>query len=193
MICKNCGKPLIIQNGICLYCGAKPNGEDCSNSAHNNSIKEKGYHQIKNNDDSQNKKEREKCSIVTPNKVLQYLILVILLAVIVPVSNAECNTENGLWWGIATIYCVNGSAIIWSIITIIHATRGYFSNRERTWKLYYEWIHFPIEIIFVLIGYIVLYNYEETWILLLNLLTGTWPIVGAHCIEKTAGYNQWEF
>ena len=119
-----------------------------------------------------------------PHIVTQVFLFFIVLAVIIPVSIAECYTDNGLWWGITTIYCVNGSIVLWSIITIIHAIRGHYSNCEKTWQIYYKWIHFPVEIIFVFVGYLVLYNFDETWILLLNLLTGSWPIVGTRCIEK---------
>lgn len=119
-----------------------------------------------------------------PSKVLQYFMFLILLIVIIPVSIAECYTKNGLGWGIATIYCVNGSMILWSVYTIIQVVRGNYCNKEKTWRIYYEYVHFPVEVIFVLIGYMILRNYDEIWILLLNFLTGTWPIVGARCIEN---------
>lgn len=124
------------------------------------------------------------CQSEKPNTMTQCLCFLIVLAVIVPLSILEFKTENGLWWGIVTAYCVNGSIIIWSIITIVETVRGRNSNKDKTWRLYYEWIHFPIEIVFAIIGCLVLYFFHQTWILLLNLLTGSWPIVGARCLEN---------
>lgn len=179
-ICKNCGKGLIIRNGKCVYCGAVPDG-DCAN----NSGQYNGY--------SQRKRQRYDSKDNKPNLIYQIFLVFMVLAIIIPISFAEYETKNGSWWGIATMYGVNGSIVLWSVITMVYAVRGHFSSRNKTWRIYYEWIHYPVEIIFAVVGYLVLYNYDETWILLFNLLTGTWPIVGAHCIEKTAGYNQWDF
>lgn len=179
-ICNNCGKTLIIRNGKCVYCGAAPDGGSSDYSGQSIG-------------DLQGKKQQKNGKDYKPKLIYQLFLFFLLLAVIIPISLAEYDTNNGLWWRIATIYCVNGAIILWSILTMVYAVRGRFSCRENTWRIYYEWIHFPVEILFVLVGFFVLYNYNETWILSLNLLTGTWPIVGAHCIEKTAGYNQWEF
>ena len=118
-----------------------------------------------------------------PNIVTQCLFFLIVLAVIVPLSILECKTDNGLWWGIATVYLVNGSIAFWSVFTIVESARGRNSNKDKRWRLYYEWIHFPVEIVFAIIGCLVLCFFNQTWILLLNLLTGGWPIVGAKCLE----------
>lgn len=172
--CKNCGKPQIVSNGKCIYCGKVLDGNSSNNMDNYN-------------EKLQVKKQQKRVNNNTSKLLYQILLFLILFAVIIPVSIAECETKNGLWWGFATIYLVNGAVILWSIITIVNSARGLFSNKEKTWRRYYEWVHFPIEIIFVLIGYWVLYNYEETWVLLLNFLNGSWPIVGARCMEETFG------
>ncbi len=117
-------------------------------------------------------------------KLFQWLLFTILLVVVVLISIAECKTDNGLWWGIATLYCVNGSILFWSVKTIVEASRGDYANKDKIFRVYYEWIHFPVEIIFALVGHVVLCKFHVTWVLLLNLLTGTWPIVGAYCLEE---------
>lgn len=146
-----------------------------------------------NNDNLQGIKKHDYYKDQKPLILYQILLFLILIAVIIPVSIAECYTDNGLWWGIATIYCVNGSIVLWSILVIIHTIRGYYSNWGKEWRMYYEWGHFFVEIIFVMVGYIVLYNFDETWILILNLITGSWPIVGARCIENSPNYKRGKF
>ncbi len=125
------------------------------------------------------------CKSEKPNIVTQCLFFLIVLAVIIPISIVECKTDNGLWWGIVTVYCVNGSIVLWSIITIVQTVRGKNINKEKTWRLYYEWIHFPVEILFAIIACLVLCFFHQTWILLLNLLTGVFPNVWARCLEST--------
>ena len=115
-ICKNCGKGLIIRNGKCVYCGAVPDG-DCAN----NSGQYNGY--------SQRKRQRYDSKDNKPNLIYQIFLVFMVLAIIIPISFAEYETKNGSWWGIATMYGVNGSIVLWSVITMVYAVRGHFSSR----------------------------------------------------------------
>ena len=125
------------------------------------------------------------------HKWIRILLLTIVILVSVLLGIAELHTDNGLWWGIASAYLINGGAVLWSVFTTYRANRGEFVNSP--FRLYYEWIHYFVEIVFVAVGYIILLNFEETWILLINLLNGTWPIGGASCLENTfLGKDSWD-
>ena len=152
--CPNCGKPLIVSGGKCVNCGYSLKG---SISQTNNNRGER----ILN---SRNVVGKESVWLL----FLRYVLFALLVVEAVPISIAEFNGDNGIWWGLAVILFNFYQCGLAMWITI-YANQGVFSHEE-PFLQYFKWWHYIGEAIWILVGYFVFCHSEVLWMLITYLV-----------------------
>ena len=148
--CPNCGKPLIVSGGKCVNCGSSLQGRI---SQVNNKKGERGFIAGK-----------ESVWLM----LSRFVLLALLVVEAVPISIAEIGGDNGIWWGIAAVY-FNLCFLLCATEATIIANRSGFS-KDDPFLLYFIWLHFIAEAIWILVGYFVFCYSKEIWMLITYLI-----------------------
>ncbi len=168
--CNNCGKPLILNGGKCVYCGSDPSmGHSASNQGErelSGKISSDNMPKQKVNRQEPLAKDKNRKS----GKTIRILLFLVLILEAILVSIIEIRIHVG--WGIATIMLVNLMSVGLASEGISMANEGLFEHDKKGWRLYHEYLHFPTKMIGILIGLLVVSRFQSFWTLIINLLLG---------------------
>ncbi len=102
--------------------------------------------------------EEESSSRSWWNKTLRFLMLIAVLIEYIIISIAESDYGS---WGWFIISFVNGFVFIITTSLYFLANMSDFENKKRGWRLYYEWLHFFAAAFVSILGYIIVFNFQN--------------------------------
>lgn len=173
--CNNCGKPLILNGGKCVYCGSPPSMQH-GNISHDNEVivgSDSSNNMSQQGNNPQERQVKDKCqksSRSNTGKTIRLLLLLVLILEAILVSIMEVRIHVG--WGIATIMLVNFVSVGLASEGTSMANEGLFEHDKKGWRLYHKYLHFPMKMIGILIGLLVVSRFQNFWTLIINLLLG---------------------
>lgn len=179
--CKNCGNPLILSEGRCIYCQQLP--DSSSNQS------EKPYQS--EDEESTSKqvlktKKKSKNSVFSNNqkrgKNIRRILNIILFLEIVLVSIAELRIDIGLGY-IAAALLLNFTVLLMASDKTYDANQGNFEHHKSFWRIYHEYLHFFVKMIEVLLGYLIVAHFQGFWAIFLLILVAIFFIV-IDCIKS---------
>lgn len=171
--CRHCGQPLILKDGVCFFCQKAP-GEEPMKRGEESSIGKKAplgaepaaIPKVKERRpiDRDSKRKRIK------GKAIQVILLIILLIETTFAGIAEFSINVG--WGIATTFLVNAPCVGMAFEMISMSNEGLFVHDKKRWRRLHEYYHFPIKMVAVALGVLILLLVQNFWTIVLDLLLG---------------------
>ena len=65
---------------------------------------------------------------------------------------------------------MNGFVFLMTLVLCIFTNQGHFKDKNRGWRLYYEWLHYFTAAVVPIIGYLIVSNIQNLWTLILESL-----------------------
>lgn len=114
-------------------------------------------------------------------KTLRLLMLIAVLIEYIIISIIESNLGT---WGWITIIYMNGIIILMTIFLYAFTDKSFLDNREKKWRIYYEWLHFIAAAFVAPLGLFVC-NFQNLWTLIFeSLLVGIMLLADFGTLEE---------
>ena len=163
-ICKNCGKPLILSEGKCIYCQQGLDGLSKQ--------KEETQNQYQRGYSSRNIRQQDRRKRKSIRNILEVLLLIesVSAAIVVYNSNdvGSGYSSYALFWYMVIVYFL---FLMMAGDRMYNANQGEYVRCKRALRLYNEFFHFIVIMIAVVLGSLIVMYFHNYWgWILLSLL-----------------------
>ena len=157
--CKNCGKPLILKGGRCVYCQHLSEGNDNQYETESIDYTKANIHdghQTRGKNKSINYPSETKNTSVCIARVL-FVLLLIEIVIVCIIEFIKGNDIHGGW------YVMGIMGFLFLMMTsesLYDVKRGVYSKSKTRKRLYNEYFHFLIKMLCVFIGHMIVLHFE---------------------------------
>ena len=163
-ICKNCGKPLILSEGKCIYCQQGLDGLSKQ--------KEETQNQYQRGYSSRNIRQQDRRKGKSLRNILYVILFIesVSAAIVVYNSNdvGSGYSSSALFWYMVIVFFL---FMIMAGDRIYNANQGEYVQCKRVLQQYNEFLHFIVKMIAVVLGSLIVMYFHNYWgWILLSLL-----------------------